>query len=200
MAKPTDLSLRVLAALKTHPGGASAKQLADQIGVARTDVNHALYIDLKTQVNKSETTPPIWSVAGLTENKVTGSEPSRYVLVDLGNVHDCLEPLAKYAIKDPTLIVEAYADIGFKGYGVSPPVPYPAKVFVSTAPDKNAADVKLIWNVALRAAELAHKGQMAHFIFATKDKGFQSVKAELEQLGHKADFVRDWSELRIFIE
>lgn len=204
MAAPTNTAELVLRALQKHQEAVTAKQLSLELSLPRKDVNQALYVHLQGQVIRTNTEPPLWRLvqtSAVVQPASLGSlVHDRLVLVDLGNVHDCLEPLGAYAMSDPTLCVEAYADVGFKGYGVCPPAPHPIQVFVATSPHKNAADVKMIFNTACRAMQLIGSGKTMHFIFATKDKGFHSMKEELEALGHKVDFVTDWAELRLFIE
>jgi len=114
------------------------------------------------------------------------------VFVDLGNVHDCLQQLLPLSHAD-LLEVRAYADLAFNGFGVNPPIGGPnCHVHRSASADKNAADVKLIWDVAQLCAE----PEPCRFLVVTRDHGFRSLERLAAEAGHLLSFSQDWASLR----
>lgn len=214
------LALRISEILQSfYPFGATAKGLVEELRwrhrilVARSDVNRVLYKE-STELFYSDQKqqPPIWKHAikapPVVQQPTTPAEAKEddpvsptggtTILVDLGNVHDCLQQLAAYT--SPTVAVRAYADVGFNGYGINPRPPALANITVVQASSnhKNAADIDLVFDLALMAHQY-HK-QPHHFIVVTKDKGFLSVETKLKELGHQVSFVTCWPELRILVE
>ena len=114
------------------------------------------------------------------------------VLVDLGNVHDCLQRLGPLA-ESGRVTVRAYADLCFNGFGISPPVCCDnVTVFKASSPDKNSADVQLIWDVA----QLCQADTALRLVVATKDLGFRHLQALAAEAGHELTFVQDWGGLQ----
>lgn len=196
-----------------YPTGLQAKTIVKELekqfftAVTRTDVNRILYKET-TDLFRSDqlVSPPCWYANRFSrpeppseESKNGSAVPTAWmpmiIMVDLGNVHDCLENLVPYASN--TAQVRAYADVGFNGYGINPCPPCNIKVVKATSNHKNAADIDLIFDLALMAHQ--HKTPH-HFVIATKDKGFLSVESKLQQLGHQVSFVTGWSELRLLVE
>ena len=184
-----------------------------QMHVNKTELNKMLYQMLSNgQVIQHEGIPPKWSIK---QNPVSveapvmvdvffaapdSNEPIMVVFIDLGNVHDCLKPIVPYAQKpNTTLLVHAFADISFNGFGVNPPAPPPIQVFQATTRDANAADVELIWQSACYILTRPVP-QKYHFVVATRDQGFNSLKAIAKRHGHKLDFVTNWAQLKTFVE
>ena len=115
------------------------------------------------------------------------------VVVDLGNVHDCLQKLAPLA-EAGEVQVRAYADLQYNGYGVNPPFDSPGcVVFRAATPHKNAADTQIIWDIS-RLCSLALKP--LHLLVVTKDNGFRHLRELAEESGLSLAFAQDWSSLR----
>lgn len=115
------------------------------------------------------------------------------VLVDLGNVHDCLKRLIPLADAGDLSVV-AYADLAFNGFGVNPPVESANCVVKrATSADKNAADVELAWDVAQRCLTAS---EPMDFVVATRDHGFRHLQSLAARSGHTLRFVQDWPSLR----
>lgn len=120
----------------------------------------------------------------------------RVVIVDLGNVHDCLAPLAPLAAAG-RLQVFAYADLQYNGPGVNPPLEVEGLyVFRAESPQKNAADTQLIWDVAQFCAR-AHE-PLAFFV-ATRDNGFRHLQQLAEDAGHTLSFAQGWPSLQALL-
>lgn len=207
------VAANVLAVLSAAKRPLAAKDIVKELAVrggqqpvVRSEVNRALYRELIGKVVADETQlPPLWSVASKSQTdddaKQKDDEASlgKTVMVDLGNVHDCLPKLVPYA-QSGDIEVVAYADVGFSGYGIKPPAPPPIVVKQASSFHKNAADIDLIFDLAVMGMQLNQKGVRRHFIIATLDKGFYSIKEKLEALGHKVKFVTNWDDLRMEIE
>ena len=135
-----------------------------------------------------------------------GQQAPIVVMVDLGNVHDCLQQLLPLAAAGE-IELRAYADLMFNGFGVSPPLASPGcTVFKSASPQKNAADTQLIWDCAqlCTAAE-----KPLQILVATKDNGFRHLKELAEGAGaaallapparHQLYFAHDWATLQALL-
>lgn len=197
MEDPT-IRADVLQALSlVAPDGLSAADLGEQLGHRhpRASINGCLYRMEGDSVRKTVGGPrPIWRLA----TPAPPDGPPTIVLVDLGNVHDCLAPCERYVADGLVRATYAFADYHFNGYGVNP---RPAGITVEqvTDPNKNAADVLMIW----RVAEMILGGNVepgTRFVAATKDDGFRYLKTLVEQAGFAFEFVRDASQLRNLLE
>jgi hypothetical protein len=121
---------------------------------------------------------------------------STVVIVDLGNVHDCLQRVLPLA-EARRLRVRAYADLQYNGFGVNPPLQAQlCSVFRAASPHKNAADTKLIWDVALLCA--LSPGPL-RLLVATKDNGFRHLQELAESAGHALIFAQDWPSLEALL-
>jgi hypothetical protein len=120
------------------------------------------------------------------------------VIVDLGNVHDCLQklvPLADAGCVD----VRAYADLHYNGFGVQPPLAsLSVRVEQARVSHKNAADTRLVWDLALLCADGA-AGKRTIFI-ATKDNGFRHLQELAAELGHRVFFCENWGSFKAAFE
>ena len=206
------LSAQVLEALRAVPGDrpwltATAIRATMPESTHKADVNRCLYaLRAEGKVDIEVGTPPRWR---LSCDSVQPQMPpmqqamSVLVIVDLGNCHDCLHHLVEYARKG-ILQVRAYADLTFSGYGVNPPITSPnVAVFQSTTPDKNSADVQIIWDTCLfvQKFQAENKDKLLEIFVATKDLGFQRLRYIVEEdYGYRLHFVKNWETLRVHIE
>jgi len=142
--------------------------------------------------------PLLWLRASRASRRCRGvqtSKPKVVALVDLGNTHDCLQRLVPLA-EAGVVLVRAYADCSFSGYGVRPPLIASNCVVVQAdGADRNAADVELIWDV-VRLCTASAPDERYIFIVATKDQGFRHLKRCVESSGcHVLNFVANWPAL-----
>ena len=121
------------------------------------------------------------------------------IIVDLGNVHDCLQrliPLAEAGVVD----VWAYADLHYNGFGVQPPLAsHKVRLHQARVAHKNAADTRLIWDVALFCKETVTEKKKNIFI-VTKDNGFRHLQELVTEKGHKVAFCENWTSLKLAME
>lgn len=189
----------VISFLESQQVPRTAKDAAQQLQVDRHTINQCLYGLLgHGKVVKSQDTPPLWSLGMVKpmENPVVENcEIKTVIIVDLGNVHDCLNKLEPYA---NFYEIYAFADKAYNGWGVSPPAPPTIHFYHSKSRDKNAADIAIIWRVA--ELILLNPKEVFHFVIATKDQGFNSLKDEVESRGHSLEFVNGWDELKLVVE
>ena len=183
---------------------------------AKLGLNRVLYaLHKEGRVDFAAGFPPSWRMRGMIPD---GGAPSAgdlcetedtlvHVIVDLGNCHDCLHNLVEYAERG-ALRVCAYADLAFGGFGVArgtgPALSAPnVQVWQSDTPDKNSADVQIIWDVSRLVDRVGTEqpGQRLHIIVATKDLGFQRLKTLVNMNSlHTLTFVTNWNALRLHIE
>eukprot|EP00039_Didymoeca_costata_P021200 m.343747 g.343747 ORF g.343747 m.343747 type:complete len:217 (+) comp23241_c0_seq1:311-961(+) len=192
------------------PKGLSALDLARALNVDKKEINRYLYgMERKNLVSKTNGTPPIWSainrsqVSRDTTNapKPAGKRPKQQgskrpkqrtkeflVYVDLGNVHDILQPLEQYADQVEVL---GFADNAFNGYGVNPKSLF--HVHQSSTGHKNEADTTLIWKLAQRCSI---EGPLL-VVICTRDNGFRNLKELVEASGpgRVCHFVTNWGDL-----
>ena len=199
----TEALLNVLAA---KGGWATATEICSAFppGTEKITINRNLYA-LKQQglVEYLDEKPPRWRAP----QKAAPAQPQAggkiHCVVDLGNTHDCLKNLEPYAASG-LLTVGAYADLAFAGYGVCPHLAVRnISVFHADTPDRNSADVQIIWDIC-RLVEQWRRDepeQLFHILVATKDLGFLRLKALVERYPlHRLTFVTGWDALRLYIE
>jgi len=165
--------------------GRSLVELARVSGMSSVDV--AVALQGLRQSGLVETDDGLWKRSSVRDCQDV------VVVVDLGNVHDCLQKLAPLA-EAGEVQVRAYADLQYNGYGVNPPFDSPGcVVFRAATPHKNAADTQIIWDIS-RLCSLALKP--LHLLVVTKDNGFRHLRELAEESGHNLAFAQDWSSLR----
>lgn len=173
-------------------------------------VNKVLYSMKEAGIVRCTTdTPPIWQLirpaaeAEMADVEAACPPPLTHCVVDLGNTHDCLPNLLPYAARG-LLTVSAYADMAFRGYGISPSVSVEnVCVYQSDTPHKNSADVQIVWDICRLVEKLERESpaRRCHIYIATKDMGFMRLKALVERNKlHSITFVTNWQTLRMHIE
>jgi hypothetical protein len=183
---------------------------------AKLGLNRVLYaLHKEGHVDFAAGSPPSWRMRGVIPD---GGAPQAgdlcetedavlHVIVDLGNCHDCLYNLVEYAERG-ALTAHAYADLAFGGFGVArgtgPALSAPnVQIWQSDTPDKNSADVQIIWDVSrlVDRVRTEQPGQRLHIIVATKDLGFQRLKTLVNANPlHTLTFVTNWCTMRLHIE
>lgn len=195
----SEIAEKILVALSmAAPSKMIAREISNSTGIQKSAVNAALYALLKTGVvSKTDGTPPMWTLSGDPPPAVTSTFEGRrdVVMVDLGNVHDCLKELVPYAERGDC-VVYGFADRAFNGYGVTPKPPPCIEVYQADSTHRNAADIALIWKVATLVQS---PSAPTDFYVATKDQGFQSL-ADYVGAEDTLTFVTNWAELRNHIE
>lgn len=203
-----DLKSRIISTLSN--GALTAKEIASRLNVEKSEVNRILYHDrVFTQNN---TSPPTWSTVPVQTKKVERIIDT-IILLDLGNVHDCLKNLEPY-VRTGDMVVFAFCDYGYSGYPLSEKQ-YNVdgvKIVRATSPKKNAADTLLIWTccsiVNRETGGLFHLqgndvlpnlADRLEFIVVTKDQGFNFLQECVENTGHKIRFCKDWDDLKLYI-
>jgi hypothetical protein len=187
----------VLSCLNSR-GPQTARQIARNTGVEKLLVNRCLYrrLEEKKRVTRNASEPPVWTSTETPTPEKKEAATRLILCVDLGNVHDVLKNAEPYA-KLGTLELRGYADKNFNGYGVTPKSPVQGVlVWQSTRQVKNAAETRMQWDIS----RLASSEKMIHFLVATKDAGFMLLEDLVAETGHKLTFVRDWTEVREYIE
>jgi hypothetical protein len=98
------------------------------------------------------------------------------------------------------LTVAAYADLAFAGYGVVPPLHAKnVTVFQADTPDKNSADVQIIWDISRLTQQRANSSLQLYV--ASKDLGFRRLQHLVNaHATHNLVFVTSWRDLRVHIE
>jgi hypothetical protein len=187
----------VLQVLRASEEPLAAMTIARTLAADRQSVNRALYSLLEDgEISRLDGSPPRWR-ARARSPEAAPEEPGPLVVVDLGNCHDCLAKVLPYA-RDGLVEVEAYADRHFNGFGVNPPLEEPGvRVIRARTTERNAADVELIWRLAVR---LSAEGPRRRVVVCSKDQGFRSLSALAEERGHRLLFVPNWQELRLHVE
>ena len=116
------------------------------------------------------------------------TEAKKYIIVDLGNIHNFL-PLAD---SQPLLFHEyeivAFADHHFNGYSVNPRCTRNVSLHVSGS-SRNAADCSMIWFIARNTVK-----KRCQFIILTKDKGFREIEKLCMECGSECIFFSDTDE------
>jgi len=160
----------------------------------RTDINRILYkLSEEGKVSSTTDLPALWSLPS--ESKESVSKP--VVMIDLGNVHDILQKIEPYS-KKGLVNVYAFCDLAYNGFGVKTKVDPSITVFQATTPDRNAADLHMIWKIAEICIYNKYPG--SDILILTRDQGFRTLETITKQYGYKVSFLTSWEELRNFIE
>lgn len=112
------------------------------------------------------------------------------VILDLGNVHDCLKKLDTLNLKNVNVI--AFHDYMYNGYGVNKIVTNQSiKIIGAVDQNRNSADIMMIWFLA------QYKNPTDHIIVVTKDQGFQTLYTLLkrDKKANKISVAHDWKSL-----
>lgn len=127
-------------------------------------------------------------------NKKPESNPTLLILIDLGNVHNCLKNILPY-VESRCCDVRCYADQMSNCFGISPKVDNPhVKVTVASDNHKNAADTEMIWDCATLPSIYTD------ICLVTKDLGFQTLVTKLRQTDRKVTLVHNWENLHDFLQ
>ena len=191
----------IFGALSAHVA-LSASDIKKKLGDAsKSEINHILYkLQDEQLLDMIQQTPPLWKLKEIrTIEEATEDDPLVIVVNDCGNVHDCMQKIEPYVQKGKVHLW-AYADRAFSGYLPSPTTAY---IFKATTTDKNSADVKAIWDIAIFCARAAQDTPRlpVQIYFCTKDLQFQSLKKLVETSNmHTLTFVQNWDELKMYIE
>jgi len=106
-----------------------------------------------------------------------------YCFIDLGNIHNVLKDIDGRVGDD--VVVYAFADKHFNGYGVNPPCSPNTILIQSNDEAKNSADVNLMWHVSWVCFN--NKTPVSIHV-VTKDKGFLSLEDLVKSSGHSMYF------------
>lgn len=185
----------------------SAKEIAKELKKPKKFINSMLYsMEKQNLVSKTDGTPPQWKILNPVSlqkecENFDFKEDIPIVMIDLGNVHDVLQQVEPYA-KEKLAKVYAFADLQYNGYGIKPPCNLSVELYHSKTPDKNAADIEMVWKCAdiIFNLEPNQKFKKLQFCIVTKDNGFRTLKTIIERHGHEAIFMRTWEELRVYVE
>lgn len=193
--------------LATADSPCAAREIASTIGVPKADVNKTLYVLLKDgAVQKTSEVPPRWTRAKTPA--LVAAHPwlpldaaSPLVILDLGNVH-CLDRLMPYVING-LISLWAYADLAYNGPKYAEAGVGNYFYFQSNDASKNAADTKMIWDVALHCEEV-RKGSSpdgaSKIYVLTLDQGFRALAGLARDCGVQLEFVTSFEALRDVVE
>src|SRR5688500_242603 len=151
----------VYSILKKHDSPIPAKQIRRELNnkYVIKEINVALYRKLLPQkiVAMVDGPCPTWKLAmdeeeADDEGKGADNEDDdgygckqKIVIIDLGNVHDCLQKCEDWVDAGVIAEVWAFADYNFNGYGINPPARSikGVQVFKVEEASRNAADVMM---------------------------------------------------------
>ena len=114
---------------------------------------------------------------------------TKYVIVDLGNIHNFLPFCDQNLNLFREMQICAFADHHFNGYSVNPRCTRDVSLHVSGS-SRNAADCAMIWFIARQTA-LNGVARRCTFYILTKDKGFREIENLCLQSGSEAIFFSD---------
>lgn len=209
MQTVSQLGKSILNCLNTGPPK-TAINILDSVSLPcnKQSINQCLYQELEPRnlvkrINVGGITIPYWCLAPLGETK---KQPNRFgctstvVLIDLGNIHDCLQKCEGLLQCHAIDRVYAFADYQFNGYGVKGHAVRGTNLQVIQAKrsNKNAAETLLQW----KCQELifdANRDEKFYFIIVTKDEGFKYLEVLVEEKGHVLHFARDSQDMNSLV-
>lgn len=180
--------------------GVHALNTNSRLAIVRADVNRVLYHNAAFESSPGPSgSARLWKLRSIPVPEPIGGTEFILVVVDLGNVHDALQPL--HTMVEDGLVDEvwAFADKAFNGVGVNPP-PQLQEIKVHIAPDRhrNSADTLLIWKLKEFVDLPASKG--AKVIVITKDQGFLTLKTLIDETARvKCEISSSWTDAKQII-
>ena len=169
--------------------------------ITKTQINKILYDRKFTKyLLMTEYTPPLWQLKRELPVPEASIQKPIVVLINLDNVSDCLQHLQTH-INDGQLSVIAFANKTFNGFGVKGEInSFGYEVKIATETHKNIADTMLMWTLG-KLCQL-FSGQIFHFIVVSKGARLSSLPHIVREGSdkHRCTVVKDWSELRLYVE
>ena len=109
------------------------------------------------------------------------------VLVDLGNVHDCLEQCEKERARGNISAVYGFANKHFNAYGVNPP---PRDPETKVAVVEDGVELAIVWKACELSRAATDAGNSLKLVIATKSHKLEPLTALVKSAGHEVRFVR----------
>jgi hypothetical protein len=168
--------------------------------IVRADVNRVLYHNAAFESSPGPSgSARLWKLRSIPVPEPIEDTEFILVVVDLGNVHDALQPLHVMVEDGQVDEVWAFADKAFNGVGINPPPQLPEiKVFVAPDRHRNSADTLLIWKLKEFVDLPTSKG--AKIIVITKDQGFLTLKTLIDGTARvNCDICSSWTDAKQII-
>jgi hypothetical protein len=174
---------RIIDYVKGKPDGVEKKELANHCNI------------LPSKLDKYLTGHPDFTLIDnrwiYTNASYSEDQPHVMVIIDLGNVHDCLQKIVPY-VESRSCDVRAYADKMSNCYGIKPRINNKhIDIRIASDSHRNAADIEMVWDCATLSPTYSY------VCLVTKDLGFQTLVTKLRQDGRKVDLVHSWEELSV---
>ncbi len=176
--------------------------------ITKAQINKILYDAEEDNIAiKTNAIPPLWSVTqkGLNkeESHVESSEEDlTMVLIDLDtqSISDCLKPLKPYINSTLDVLAFKTTDFGIKREIESDNF----KIIVAYPNGKNIHTRVIVpmltWVICKRCRQYTDEHKKAHFIVVSKNPRLTYLPELVGGTGHKCTIVKDWSELRLYVE
>ncbi len=168
--------------------------------ITKAKINRVLYNNKFTDyLLMTEEHPPLWQLKRELPVPEASIQKPIVVLINLDNVGDCLQHLQTH-INDQLSVI-AFANKTFNGFGVKKEInSLGYEVKIATETHKNISDTMLIWTLS-RLCRL-YSSQIFHFIVVSKGARLSSLPHIVREGSdkHRCTVVKDWSELRIYVE
>lgn len=183
--------------------------------ITKPQINKILYDAEKDGIAiASDEKPPLWSVTvtqkesraeNSSEEDFSSEEDLTMVLIDLDTslrISDCLEPLKSYI--NSTLDVLAFKTTNF---GIKREIESSNFKFILAYPNYTnenkhikVVGTMLTWYLCESCQRYANKHMKVHFIVVSKNTSLTYLPGKVGVTGHKCTVVKDWSELRLYVE